>query len=237
MLHVYGVIDNTEIRGAVPRGHGGAELVAFSAAGLAAVVSEADGAVFDSSVAHVWHHEQVLSALMEWNAVLPMRFGVVCAANQLSAMLEERRDALRAALRRLAGKVEVAVRVSPVSEPRQGAEAEDPDGFPADSSGTAYLLARARRRQTPRANEAVGREAGDVRKHLERLSIETAWHIPESAGQPFKASCLVARQDLAGFVAAVDRLAAVQANVLVSCTGPWAPYSFVDRPSAEGRRA
>jgi len=236
MLHVYGIIDDSRIRGVLPRGHGGGALAALPADGLAAVVSEAASASIDVSVAHVWHHEKVLNALMKRHAVLPMRFGTVRTADELSSLLGRRRNALRAALQELVGKVEMAVRIAWVNTSDAQEGKRHPGNHPAAPSGKAYLMALAERRGRVSAEDTPAFPPGtDLRKCLERLSAATVWHEPEGPGRPLKVSCLVARDKVDVFVDCLDAWERDHLpNLRVSCTGPWAPYSFVGRRAALG---
>jgi len=235
MLHVYGVIDDSQVLGAVPCGHGGAELAALSRGGLTAVVSDTDGADMEASVERVWHHEKILSALMERHAVVPMRFGMVCTADQLSTVLAQRQEALSAALKKLGGKVEMAVRVTDINMLGTDEKHNRQKDCPAPPSGRAYLLelVERRRRMFPE-NEPASRLVNDVKDRLIQLSIEANWHGPEAHGQPFKASCLIPREKVEAFVDNIEAFERLQPNLQVSCTGPWAPYSFVDRRAALG---
>lgn len=232
MLHVYAIIDDGCIRDVIPRGHEGDALAALAADGLAAVVSEAASASIEASVAHVWHHEKVLSSLMERHAVLPMRFGMVCTADDLSSLLSERCDALRAALQELRGKVEMAVRIhGPMA---QTGNAQKPTADrPTASSGKAYLMALAAlQRRTSARNEPGLRPIDDAKAYLDQLCLDTVWHGAEAPGEPLKASCLISHEEVEAFVGRLEKLE--QPNLRVSCTGPWAPYSFVGRRAALG---
>lgn len=219
-VHVYGIIDSPGPLGPMPAGHAAGALEAIPLDGIAAVVSPADGAALDASLAHIWHHETLLGALMARHAVLPMRFGTICRADVLVSLLRQRAEVLRARLQLVRGRVEMAVRITPVAPAATGGCPISAPGRPV--SGKSYLLALAARHGHPLGDTApVLREA---RARLEQLSLKTVWQGPEAAGQSVKASCLVARDGIAAFA---DYLRDIERpDMRLSCTGPWAPYSF-----------
>jgi hypothetical protein len=166
----------------------------------------------------VWLHEQVLEALMRRHAVLPLRFGTLVPdaemlRNRLAAML----PALGDDLRRLRGRVEFALRVTGVDAEclRAGDAAETSDAARTLSPGTRYLRARAER--TERA----------LRQHLDPTAESAAWGLAAARSTTLVASYLVPRKDASAFAAAVADVRAHHPALKISCTGPWAPYSFV----------
>lgn len=233
MLHVYAIIDSGRVVGAGPHGHEDDAVTAFPLGAIAAAVSRATAPSIEVSNARVWHHEKVLAALMERHAVLPMRFGTICPENELSHLLENRRDALCAALRKLNGKVEMAVRITHGATTGQTDFPSPPVEPASDPSGTAYLMARlARHKANGLADDPSA--VKDIRSHLRRHSLDVVWTGPETSGEPFKASCLIDRRGVGEFVEGLDRLETP--GLRLSCTGPWAPYSFVGIEAGLGVR-
>ncbi|MCG8504183.1 MAG: GvpL/GvpF family gas vesicle protein [Sphingomonadales bacterium] len=213
---MYGIIGDADIRCGPIHGHGGAEVFAFRHNNVAGVVSDARCLPLEPSVENVWRHERVLGALTERHAVLPMRFGTACEAGELFALLEMRRSAIYDGLGRVAGRVEVAVRISdkaPASPPK-------PDRCSGEGAGTAYLMARLEDRGQSAAVERI-------RIRLSRLSEESIWDDGAGTTRGIKGSCLIGRKSVAEFAEAVGGLARANPDVAVSCTGPWTPYSFV----------
>lgn len=233
MLHVYGIIDNIHMAGAAPRGHEGDAVTTFPVGAIAAVVSRATRSSIDVSRDRVWRHETVLGVLMERHSVLPMRFGTVCTDEELSRLLEHRRDALCAALHKLASKVEMAVRIADDTL-REPASISGPlVDRPSASTGKAYLLARlARHKEDSVASLTAGGQLETVRAYLEARSLDMAWHVPDAFGTPIKVSCLIHRKEVEGFAAGLERL--IRPGFSLSCTGPWAPYSFVGKGARLG---
>ncbi len=230
MLYVYGIIDGSEIRTTIPRGHHRSSVAALPVGGLAAAVSDvAQSDMVAPTADNVCRHDQVLDALMERHAVLPMRFGTTAHRGRLTTALEMRQLALCCALQRVSGMVEIAVRVltnlPAVAVPIRHHPYEK-DG--ARSSGTAYLRSRmADRRQSAPHCELREAVAMSVLSRLETLSAEATWDRGHELPLLFKASFLIASEGVREFVDTAEALALRHGEVVVRCTGPWAPYSFV----------
>jgi hypothetical protein len=142
--------------------------------------------------------------------VLPFRFGTMLPdRGAAETLLMRERDRFLRRLAELRGRVELAVRV---------AMPESDDTAPAD--GAAYLAARARERNAhdevlaPLASLATARSRRDA-----------------GAAHVISASYLVALDDVERFASAVRDLQESHPDLALSCTGPWAPYSFVEEPA------
>jgi hypothetical protein len=155
----------------------------------------------------LWAHEGIVDELLEAGAVLPFRFGTMlpdrAAAERL---LMRERDRFTRRLAEVRGRVELAVRV---------AIPESDDAAPAN--GATYLAARARERD---AHE-------EVLAPLASLAAARSRRNPNAA-QVISASYLVALDDVERFASAVRDLQESHPDLALSCTGPWAPYSFVE---------
>ena len=134
------------------------------------------------------------------SVVAPVRFGETVADERaLAESLRERLPALRRAFERVRDCVEVAVRVH---EPTRR------DERPA--TGAAYMHAAG---QSSRRDELLGQL---------RLLARDSRVARESA------AFLVGREQLDGVRRTVERFASVHPDLTVVCTGPWAPFSFVE---------
>jgi hypothetical protein len=142
----------------------------------------------------------VVEALMELSpAVLPVRFGETFADEAtLAEAVRGRAAELRRALDHVHGCAEIGVRIAG-GEPAQNA-----------ANGTAYMRARL-------ADEAL---AGALDERIAPAARATLG--PRSGS----ASYLVERAEVADVLRSVAEFAASHPEVAVSCTGPWAPYSF-----------
>jgi hypothetical protein len=150
----------------------------------------------------LWRHEELLEQLMAGRDLLPVRFGTLVADERAAERaLTERRDELAAALDRVRGAVEIALRV----------QSREPDHAPA--SGCDYLRERTRRAEAARElHEPLAAIARDSTVLRGRELLRAAY--------------LVDRAAVDEFVAAVRRLQDERPRLALLCTGPWPPYSF-----------
>jgi hypothetical protein len=200
-------------------------------------------------VAVLWRHEQVLEALMEARAVLPVRFGTLLASRrELEEMLRQSYRAFVEDIARLRGHVEIGVRflVVPGPEAARPPAQTLPGGcwasrlsaagqpLQADAPGTAYLQTRLacehRRRQQRRGALEM------VRETCQALAAHaSASKIDDGAGdaRALSAAFLVHGDSLPFFRHQVARLAEAHPELALLCTGPWPAYSFVSAHSSQ----
>ena len=177
-------------------------------------------------------HQKVVEAVMANGPVLPLRFGNRLQTEaELVDAVASRHDELVAAIERVRGHVEIGLRVIP----RDSDQPRQPLG-PGRPSGRAYLLERATEHHLA---ERVRRQI-----HLPLTNLAAAHVLASRVGPPaiLAASYLVSDDDVEGFRARAQELAAGVEEVQSFVTGPWPPYSFVDlreRPADQrqgGRR-
>ena len=157
--------------------------------------------------------EELIERLMEDRDLLPVRFGTDVADERAAArVLAERHDELAAALDRVRGAVELAVRVQPVAgdEPARAAGAGE--------SGREYLRARVARSALARAIH-------------ERLEAHARAAAVRTGPELLRAAYLVDRAAVDAFVAEVKAIQRERDDLALLCTGPWAPYSFATEPA------
>jgi hypothetical protein len=213
VLYLYAITEHPAPPLPAQPGHEDAPLEAIAHDGVAAVASALDHGPPAPGEEALWRHEAVAEALMADRPVLPVRFGTAFATHEaVEQALAERAAALRVALHRVEGHVEMGVRAR-LSEPRD-------EGAPA--SGTAYLEARLALRR--RAEE----EADAVHVPLAALATAAVRRLREQPVPMLAGAYLVPAGSVADFAAAVDRLAAEHPGARVVCTGPWPPYSFAE---------
>src|SRR5215510_2414522 len=126
-------------------------------------------------------------------------------------------------LRRLRGKVEFALRVTNTHAEcphARDAERKD-DATQALPPGTRYLRERIASEDTARRIERA------LRRHLDPAAEHAVWALTTTRAPTLTASYLIERNDVSSFVATVVDVRARHPALDVSCTGPWAPYSFV----------
>ena len=117
-----------------------------------------------------------------------------------------RRDELRAALERVRGAVELAVRA-------RANEAEA--ALPATRNGREYLAAR------------LGRSRAAVELH-EPLAALARASVIQPGDELLRAAYLVDRDAAAAFIERVRDLQRAHPELALVCTGPWPPYSFAE---------
>jgi hypothetical protein len=213
MLYVYAISRSSPPAGS--RGLGDAVLRAVGDAPPFAVVSDHSAMPIEGTEEDLWAHERVVEALMDAGAILPMRLGSTAVHDAaLLAVLRRRRGEFQSALERVAGAVELGVRVKlPAAQERPAAR---PEGGP----GTAYLLGRAaRERQAAGVVERVHTPLASLARRSVRRAVEPR-------GRGFSAAYLVDRPAVSAFKEHVDRITGELEGVAIACTGPWPPYSF-----------
>ena len=185
-----------------------APLRAVTAGSLCAVcVPEDDEPV---TVDKLVDREALLEALMEERDVLPVRFGTAIPDEAAAVrVLTERHDDLEAALDRVRGAVELAVRARLVGAVEDVAHA----------SGREYLRAR------------VGSSEAAGRLH-DRLDAIARAAVVRSGSDVLRAAYLVDRAAVPQFVAEVEREQRSSSELSILCTGPWPPFSFAGEEPA-----
>ena len=220
-------------------------VVTLAEGGVAGIVSRVSLAEFDEAALPqrlsdaAWlertirAHEQVLESALAAGPVVPCRFCTVYRdEHELRRFLSEHGDALRAALARLDGRVELGVKAF-ASAPQTPSEAEEAE------SGRAYLEARRREQQ---ARESLKRARDELARGLHErllgaaedgvvLDLQSREVSGRDAEMVFNGSYLVA--DRAAFEAALGAAAHEREGVELELTGPWPPYNFV--PGELGR--
>jgi len=235
-LYVYGIVGATSFDDPLPNGHDEAAVFALVSGDLAVAVSSLERSTVEASAANVWLHDNVLSALMTRHAVLPMRFGTIAVgAAQLLEGIMKRRGQLMRDLARLDGKVEIALHISGKNWEKVKQQVAGQSTDPAITQGTAYLQGRQQNLYgSDETQLSVQNVKRAIRSGIDPLMEEALWPIDEPQALPFKASCLVNRNNVAGFVQIVEDIAAKNSDTRVTCTGPWVPYSFVGKSGVGG---
>ena len=231
MLYVYGIVNSPSFDGAALNGHDGAGVFPVPCGNCAAVASNLSRREIAPEPCSVWLHEQVLQTLMRQHAVVPIRFGTIVAdAGELRSTVRLMHGAFAGDLRRLRRKVEFALRITNIrteGSPVREAERQS-NSAQALPPGTRYLRARAERLRERIAGEtAAGRLERRLRRHLDRSADSAVWEPATTRSATLAASYLVARDTVPAFIDAIAAARARHPALHVSCTGPWAPYSFV----------
>ncbi|MCA1563845.1 MAG: GvpL/GvpF family gas vesicle protein, partial [Acidobacteria bacterium] len=153
-------------------------------------------------------------------AVLPARFGAFLAGRQeLTALVQDRQDALVKALRLVMGREQMTLRIfGPRAVPGPGASR----ARPLAPSGAGYLASRA---GALRAARAVP-EVAPLRAALEPL-VEAERAERHDRGELLASVYhLIRRGDSAVYFRAVERGRAHAPGLRIFASGPWPPYAF-----------
>jgi hypothetical protein len=193
-------------------GIGGAPLGRRSVEGLDLVVSELDGEPPEAAEESVLAHARTVEGLLARSgALLPARFGRAFAdEGALEEAVRARLPALREALVRVRGCVELGVRV--VAEERPAA--------PPAATGRAYMEARLAE------TEAAERLARELHEPLAALARSSAHAVGKTPRLLLSAAYLVEPGEVEPFRRRVAELERAHPELDFACTGPWPPYSF-----------
>lgn len=195
-------------------------------------------------------HTRVLEAAMSAVPVLPMRFGLVGGTEaEVAGLVAAHEHEIEAQLARIAGRVEIGLRVSFPREAALSALLSDHGELIAERDRLQRRGADAHFERIElgrRVAEVLDRRRTDAQAALAaRVAPLCERHVlrpPEEDVEVLRAECLVAREDEPGFAEAIAREAAQSAfapgaEPLIRLVGPVPPFHFVDlslvRPGAE----
>jgi hypothetical protein len=210
MIYLYGITGRLT-EAPEDRGLEGAPLQTEDVGALTAVYSthEQIPARFDADLC--WAHEAAVEAVMRRQAVLPARFGTTFPElDELRSALHRDAGPLQERLTQIDGCVELAVRINPLG---------GPDGEPAN--GREYLQDKL---SAQRRREAL---AKSTLACLQEFAVASCLAASQSGKESVSISYLVKAGGVERFSRAVGRLQRRWPEFGLSCTGPWAPYSFV----------
>jgi hypothetical protein len=232
-LYLYAIVAGAHPLEAALVGLADADVTLLPHRDLAAVVSPVPSGGARPEPAALLGHERVVEALMVQRSTLPVRFGTVLDADSLLATLAERYTIFAADLERLAGQVEIGLRVLWDPEAIRHSLPEPP--APAVDSGderpgTRYLRTRAE-------EVAVERQLREEAQALETWCLsrfgsfanDSIVRLLTTAAMPVSAAFLVPRTGMADLLAAAAQMQSERADLDVVCTGPWPPYHFVTK--------
>ena len=217
--------------------------------GLTAVVSGVTQAGLPLEISQLMAYEKVVDWFFVRQTVIPMRYGCLFETEpRVIQHLGESEEEYRALLRRLAGCLEMGIRVIPRGRLEERPDAPVPDHPPVTGAGTtglpitagtsrpghAYLAARhayyAREEMSAQENAAL---LAQCRESFAGLFRECRTEICNDRGPRagftvplLSLHFLVSRGAVGAFRDSFHRLSATgSARLLLS--GPWPPYNFV----------
>lgn len=241
--YVYAIVGRESPLPAAGAEGGGAELASVPWRELAAVVGrmeDDDGAPL--TVENVLRHEAVVEAARRQGPALPVRFGTVFRdAESVACALAERYEALVVDLERLGGKVEVSLTAlwGPLSFGDHRSVAPPDEGVSAGrGAGARYLYARAAEtRREDALRERARVVARDLDRGVGRLALERRVALLPTSRIAVRAVYLLDPAGVGAFQEAFEAIRRASGDLRLLLTGPWPPYSFVQRPAKEGGSA
>jgi hypothetical protein len=210
MIYLYGIAPRLSSLPAT-RGLDEAPLQTVDTEPLSAVCSSHEQLDLQLDGQSAWEHERVVEALMEHGPVLPARFGTAFEnADSVRVALEREAEALECGLARVCGCVELAVRVRHLS----------PDEQPPATDGQAYVsdMLRAGHKRESIITQTV--------EPLKAFAVRSKQSATAARDAGVSVSYLVRTHDVERFCTEVRRIQQEHQQLALSCTGPWAPYSF-----------
>lgn len=182
-------------------------------------------------------HESMIAHFLEADALIPMKmFTLFRTEARACAHVVDRETDVRAALERVAGCVELGVRmrIDEDAARRARAAAAIATGAEKPSSGAAFLARKKGLKEAAARSRQDALEAAEsAAKQIARLARETrVVPPPEGLGATsllLEAACLVPRAKRRTIEDTVEALRAEVASrgVAIELTGPWAPYHFI----------
>jgi len=222
MIWVYGICDRPELAPPRRRGLAQAPLDGLREGLLLAVFTRHARSVGDPAPDALWAHERVVERLMAERTVLPMRFGsTVADEDALRRFLIGRRQPLTDTLARIAGRVELGVRIVAHHVAGNGVPAAAVVVPAAAPSGREYLISKLR------DGERTKQLAAALHEPLAALAADASLQTARGADDVLRGAYLVDRGVVPRFRATVERLQHTHPEVAILCTGPWPPYTFV----------
>jgi len=206
VIWIYAVGERPDLPLPAIAGLGGTVLESIPHGPLLAVASRHARSGFAPEADALWAHEQVVEAVMDQRAVVPMRFGTRVGDDAAAhAVLDAEREHLLEVLERVRGRVEFALR------------ARRPSPAPAGSG-----------RDHVRTLLGEARAAAALHDPLAAVAVEARRSDVRRAGELLRAAYLVDACDVAHFRRSVRLLEREHSDVALVCTGPWPAYSFVN---------
>jgi hypothetical protein len=254
-LYAYCLCEGTEaerlsgaagLGGAV--GVGGAPPRVLPAAGAAAVVGDYAGGRVAVGRENLLAHNRVNARVLALTTPLPFRFGTLVTPEQLEEYVRANGEAIREALARVRGCVEMGVKV--MSDPAAsgagesegevelaGADGGAEAGADADGArtvragaGAAYLAAR---RRALLGDERLRRVADEVARQLAGAvggaARDSSVRVNAGGALFVRAAHLVERGQVAEYRSRLREFGERRPDLRLLTSGPWPPYSFASR--------
>ena len=237
--YIYGIVEEPNLRKFSFPGVGSADVYTINHEQIAAVVSDTEFSEIDPTRKNVQAHTIAQEALLKEYNLLPMGFGMVAAGKgEVRRLLENNYDGLLGELHRLAGKIEVELKVfweqEAVVKELQGENAElsrlkakiNTASSPVEVQN---LLSTAGKLVESIVCDWKTRYAELVYAILQKLSFEAKVNNPVGIKNLLNASFLIEKPRESEFKEQVYKLdAKFQGKMNFKYVGPLPPYNFVN---------
>ena len=237
--YIYGIVEEPQFRRLSVLGVGETDVYTINQERIAAVVSDTKFSEIDPTRKNVQSHTIVQEKLLKEYNLLPMGFGMVAASEgEVRRLLEDNYDGLLGELRRLAGKIEVELKVfweqEAVVKELQGENAElsrlkakiNTASSPVEVQN---LLSTAGKLVESIVRDWKTKYAELVYAILQELSCEAKMNNPVGIKNLLNASFLIDKSHESEFKEQVYKLdTKFQGKMNFKYVGPLPPYNFVN---------
>lgn len=237
-IYLYAVVADSEESTYGPFGINGSTVYAIFDGGVAAVVSNVTNDKIRPERRHLAAHHEVLKRLMAESTVLPMSFGIIAdGSTAIRRILSLNRKAFLEQLQRVAGKVEMGLRVVwDVSNIFEYFVNSHPELRAARDRflGTHREPKQEDKIEVGRMFDRVLNE--DREAYTEKVEDVLSLHCFEiqrnqcrNEREVMNLACLVGREAQGEFESAIFEAARLfDSSFSFDYNGPWAPHNFVD---------
>jgi len=236
--YLYAVVAGSQERNCGDCGIGQGTVYTISGGEVAAVVSDVPNNKIRPERRNLAAHQEVLKKLMEEITPLPMSFGIIADGHRaIQKILSSDQEAFLGQLHRVAGKVEMGLRVTwdvPnifeyfVSTHRELRSARD-RYFGTHREPTQEQKIEVGRMFDRILSEDRELHTGHVEEVLSGYCYEIKQNKCRDEREVMNLACLVGREAQREFEAAIFKAAGLfDNNFAFDYNGPWAPHNFVD---------
>ena len=227
-IYLYGIVGFPPALTDEIRGLGETPVFLVPHGGLAALVGPSPLAPWPPDEIHLTRHEAVVEKVMGSRPILPVRFNTLFRSGEaVIALLDKQSQPFRSALDRVAGKVELGLRVlwEPPGNPEARLDQEAGEG----GSGTEYLNRRLRDQRRQTSLRAAGEQvAQKVQARFRSLAVESWMRRLSTDRLLLSGAYLVERDRVDAFREGVAKAREEFSSLSFLLTGPWPPYHFVN---------
>jgi hypothetical protein len=224
-VYVYCLAEGVERLNKTPRGISGLPVRIAKFQDLSAVVSVCRADALKVTRKNALTHHEVVRSITKQTTPLPARFGTLVTVQQLSNYVSTHRQAIKAKLAHVRGRVEMNVRMIATVITDTSQESENVPG-----PGTAFLLEKRKEIVREKAGAVYKKQLslwlreklGDLVKE-EKISVVISETVILA-----RADHLIERVDVEEYRTKMARVVEEQPETRFMVSGPWPPYSFAN---------